>query len=225
MSKLSVVIPVLNEAGQLNQFFKNLKVFKDENVEIIFVDGGSEDNTASLIEDAGFNLIRAPKGRGNQLSKGAENAKGDYLLFLHADSYFKQSPVDSISAILNDHQIGAFRLKFQPTSLILDFIAWGSNWRVKHRKIAFGDQGIFMHKSFYYEMGGIDNIALMEDYAWSLKVKNAGYSYQLASHPIYTSSRRFKQKGTVFTLIKMQYCQWLFRRGTPLDKIIDIYYN
>lgn len=225
MIDLSIIIPVFNEEYQLGQLFENLKVFNEEKVEILFVDGGSDDNTVSLIKAAGYKILKSKKGRGNQLSIGAEKAKGDHLLFLHADSYFNQSPVDIIIKILSQHQIGAFPIKFQPNNFVLSWIAWGSNWRIKHRNIAFGDQGIFMRKSFYYQMGGIDKIPLMEDYAWSLKVKDAGYIYQSSTLPIYTSSRRFNQKGALLTLAKMQYCQWLFRHGASMQKIMKIYYS
>lgn len=223
--ELSIIIPVYNEEEQINNFIKHLTIFDEPNIEVLFVDGGSQDQTATMIKEFGYKLFTSEKGRGNQLNKGAEEAKGDVLLFLHSDSYFRQSPLEEIKRILTMTPIGAFPLRFEPSNLILKCIAWGSNWRIRHRNIAFGDQGIFMRKNFYHQMGGIDKIPLMEDYAWSLKVKEAGYVYYSAEIPIFTSSRRFKQNGSLLTLVKMQYCQWLFRRGVPLKKIMNIYYG
>ena len=222
-TKLSVIIPVYNEADQVSSLVRHLDHFQDEAIEVLFVDGGSQDQTADLLEEEGYQVVKSLKGRGHQLNDGAQKARGDALLFLHADSYFKTSPVGEILQVLTEADFGAFPLRFEPNSCLLRMIAMGSNWRIKHRQIAFGDQGMFMTKAHYHRLGGFRPLPLMEDYDLSIRNKEHGRGILLAKTPIYTSSRRFKRQGTMRTLMRMQYCQWLFRRGATIEEIQAIY--
>ncbi|MGF3065923.1 TIGR04283 family arsenosugar biosynthesis glycosyltransferase [Facklamia sp. P12945] len=222
---ISVIIPVYNERKILPQTLKHLQHLKDEEIEILFVDGGSEDGTQEFISENQYKVLNGPKGRGSQLAVGAKKAKGDYLLFLHADSYFKRSPKKVILSSLLKGKIGAFPLDFQTDNLWLRAIAYGSNWRLKHRQIAFGDQGIFMTKDYYWELGGFHALSLMEDYDLFLRNKAKGEELVVADQFIYTSDRRFKEKGVFRTLLKMQYCQYLFRKGYSMKAITQVYYS
>lgn len=222
--RLSLIIPVYNEAEGFSSLMNGLRHFQaEEDLEIIFVDGGSHDQTVSLLRNSGFKVYETKKGRGKQLKYGADRANGEIFLFLHADSYFKKSPVKEIYQLIENGKMGAFPLRFEPNNWLLDAIARGSNWRIKHRQIAFGDQGMFMTRYHYFQLGGFREIALMEDYDLSLRNKAQGNGILLAKTPIYTSSRRFSQHGTLKTLLRMQYCQWLYRRGVDIKEIQAIY--
>lgn len=224
--QLSVVIPVLNEAHQIPNLLQGLKIFsEDPQVEILFVDGGSTDRGPQLLQEAGCVVIRTSAGRGQQLAVGGENAQADAILFLHADSYFKSSPKQEILNLLSESPIGAFPLDFDSRQPWLKLVQWGSNWRLRHRQIAFGDQGIFMRRLYYQQLGGFRPLPLMEDYDLSIRSKKLGSGLAVAHQPIYTSARRFHKKGPIKTLIKMQYCQYLFRRGADIDKIMKTYYQ
>ncbi|MBG9980275.1 TIGR04283 family arsenosugar biosynthesis glycosyltransferase [Facklamia sp. DSM 111018] len=223
--ELSVVIPIYNEENDLPLLIENLKVFNDPAIEIIMVDGGSHDRSVELLQAGGLKVLRARKGRGNQLDYGARHSNGDNLLFLHSDSYFKSSPLDCIRMNLERASIGAFPLRFTSNNLFLKLIEFGSNWRLAYRQIAFGDQGIHMKKTFYDEIGGFKHLPLMEDYDFSIRSKQAKQKLKIAPMPLYTSARRFEQKGVLMTLVKMQYCQWLFRRNESIEKIMKIYYS
>lgn len=222
---LSVIIPVYNEAENLDVLFQRLQVFEKEGVECLLVDGGSQDATVDLVKQAGFKLSQSEKGRGQQLQQGVKDSQGDYLLFLHADTYFKQSPVEEIRRVLGgkDYAMGAFRLQFTSHHPLAYWIAWGSHWRLKHRQIAFGDQGMFMTRDFYQQMGGFRSLALMEDYDFSLRVKKAGQPIYASQQKIYTSARRFEKNGYLKTLKTMQTCQHLFRQGEDVEKIQALY--
>lgn len=224
---ISIVIPVLNERITIEDFIARLKqiINIEANIEIIFVDGGSEDGTVEYLKQFNYTVIQTQKGRGNQLHQGALASQGDYLLFLHADSYFIAEPWETIRQISDEYSIGAFTLQFEPSNWILNQIAWGSNWRIQHRNIAFGDQGMFMQRDFYFQLGGFQNFVLMEDYAFSLQVKQAGYQIIRSNAVIKTSSRYFYEKGFIRSLIKMQYCQFLYRRGVSIDRIVEIYHR
>lgn len=222
---LSVIIPIYNEESHLPSFLENLRIFEDPSVEIIMVDGGSHDRSVELLKTYGFEVLKTKKGRGCQLDYGAWHSNGDKLLFLHSDSYFKRSPVDCIRKNLEKASIGAFPLRFTSKNLLLKFIEFGSNWRLTYRQIAFGDQGIHMKKTFYDEIGGFKHLPLMEDYDFSIRSKQAKQKLKIAPMPLYTSARRFEQKGVLMTLAKMQYCQWLFRRNESIEKIMKIYYS
>lgn len=195
----------------------------DHLYEIIFVDGGSIDGTKEAIKERGYQVIESPQGRGYQLHAGALMAQGQYLLFLHADSYFIESPLGEVIRLCQESQLGAFSLQFDPNSLLLRTIAWGSNWRVKHRNIAFGDQGICILKETYLELGGFPQIPIMEDYEFSLQVQAAGLSFQLSPIKITSSSRYFQEAGSLRALLTMQYCQFRYRHGATPEEIQAIY--
>ena len=220
---LSIIIPVYNEEKQIDRLMKHLTVFDEEAVNLIFVDGGSEDTTVDLLEAYGQTVIFSDKGRGKQLHTGALAAPDDYLLFLHADSYFEKSPLEEVDRVLTHHDMGAFKVEFDRSNLFLKLLAWGSNWRLKYRKIAFGDQGMFMTKNFYHRMEGFKPLPLMEDYDFSLRAKKAGYPVQGSQQKIITSSRFFDQHGVVKSLFIMQKCQHMYRQGEPIEKIQELY--
>lgn len=221
--KISVIIPVYNEEEQINHLIEHLTVFDKETVNLIFVDGGSEDTTVDLLEKNEQTVISSGKGRGKQLHTGALAALDDYLLFLHADCYFEKSPLEEIYRILADYDIGAFKVEFDSSNLLLKLLAWGSNWRLKYRKIAFGDQGMFMTKDFYHQMGGFKALPLMEDYDFSMRAKKAGCPVQVSQQKITTSSRFFDQHGVVKSLFIMQKCQHMYRQRESIEKIQELY--
>lgn len=225
---ISVILPVYNEASQIENLLKSLQFINQSTIqhELIIVDGGSQDQTVMLLEQAGYQVIQSPKGRGNQLDAGARMACGDIYFFIHADHSFKSDPLVSIIKAIDISPVGAFPIRFtNEKHWILRTIRWGSNWRLRWRNIAFGDQGIFMTSEVYREVGGFQPLPLMEDYDMSIRLKQVGYLFQIADQPIYASSRRFDQTGGMRLLIRMQYCQWLFRRNVPIERISQIYYR
>ncbi|MGX7108083.1 TIGR04283 family arsenosugar biosynthesis glycosyltransferase [Facklamia miroungae] len=223
--QLSVIIPVFNEIEILPETIQNFEQWKDSDVELIFVDGGSIDGTLAYLNKHKYRVIKSSKGRGHQLDQGVKQAQGDYLLFLHADNYFIDSPKREILKCLSQGKIGAFKLSFTSDNWKQKCIAYGSNWRLKHRKIAFGDQGIFVRKNYYQELGGFRSLPLMEDYDLSLRSRSKGEKMMRAEQFIHTSDRRFKEKGILKTLLKMQYCQYLFRKNASMERIMNVYYS
>ncbi|QKF62131.1 TIGR04283 family arsenosugar biosynthesis glycosyltransferase [Campylobacter curvus] len=207
---ISVVIPIYNESpAVLENIVRELKKQRGE-FEAIFVDGGvSEDRDLG-----GFAMLASPKGRGAQQNLGARVAKFEKILFLHADSKFKsESALLAAEAALEKCQIGCFEMKFDEGGVWLNLIATCANLRVKFRNIAFGDQGIFVRKDFFTQLGGFEQIPIMEDFELSLRLKKVGVKFHQISEQITTSARKFKKEGTLRTLMKMQKFQYKFRRA------------
>ncbi len=221
--KISIIIPVYNEASIINKSMDNLEQFRDY-CEIIFVDGGSDDGTDRIIEKK-YKLFYSPKkGRSYQMNYGASLSRGNILLFLHADSILPDDAPGQIHRIIRrGYKAGCFRIKFDSKSILMKICGLMSNLRVRLRNIAFGDQGIFIIKSYFYELGGFAEIPLMEDYRLSMNIKADKEKIALTETKIETSERRFVKKGRFRTMIEMQKLQYMYRRGKDIDIIANLY--
>ena len=222
-NRVSIIIPVYNEASNINGLINNLAQFKDC-CEIIFVDGGSNDGTDKIIQEK-YNLLYSPKkGRSNQMNYGAKLSKGDILLFLHADSLLPSDFLNEIHKIISQgYKVGCFKIRFHSESLLMKICGFMSNLRVRLRNIAFGDQGIFIVKDYFYELGGFPDIPIMEDYQLSMDIKANGEKIVLGKSKIETSERRFVKNGRIKTMIRMQRLQYMYRNGEDIEKIANLY--
>ena len=221
--KISIIVPVYNEAPAINKLIDNLEQFKDY-CEIIFVDGGSDDGTDRIIEKK-YKLFYSPKkGRSYQMNYGASLSKGNILLFLHADSLLPDdAPGQILKIIRRGYKAGCFKIKFDSRSILMKICGFMSNLRVRLRNIAFGDQGIFIIKSYFYKLGGFAEIPLMEDYQLSMDIKADRKKIALAKAKIETSERRFVKNGRLKTMIEMQRLQYMYRKGKDIDVIANLY--
>lgn len=213
---VTIIIPTYNEKDNIEKIENVLANIKGD-FEVIFSDGFSPDGTFDYIS---YPKIQETKYRSNQMNAAAKYAKGDYLFFLHCDSIIGPDCVDKIEESGLD--CGAFKLKFLPNNFRLEFIAYFSNRRIRKRKIAFGDQGIFIKRKVFEKVGGYRSIPLMEDYQLCLDLLDAGYELKLVDYPIITSSRRLSK----YPLIKgyrMKKLQRLYRNGYNLEKIAQLY--
>lgn len=198
---ISIIIPVVNEALNIDKYlskFSNLL-----NTEIIFVDGGSEDNTVELIEKKGFNVIKSPvKMRSFQMNLGAKNAQGDTLLFLHGDSILPPHYLTSIKNILAEKNTiaGAFCLKIDSEKKVFRFIELMVNWRSHILELPYGDQGIFIKKAVFQEISGFKEMPIMEDFELVKRLQKLG-KIRIASETIITSARRWQKLGIVKTTL------------------------
>ncbi len=190
---ISVVVPTLNEARRLPSLLAELAAEAPEH-EVIVVDGGSEDGTEAVARAAGARLLPSAPGRGRQLATGAEAAQGEILLFLHADSRF---PVGGLAQILETLAAdpacpgGNFRLVFDGDT---PFSRWLTGFYARIRSLGYyyGDSAIFVRRSAYDEIGGIRQIALMEDYDFTRRLERSGRTCCIEDPPLTTSSRRFE---------------------------------
>lgn len=203
--KLSVVIPALDEAGQIGEAIRAVRAAAVSGVEIIVVDGGSRDGTPARAAEAGAHVLTSARGRARQLGVGARASRGDVLLFLHADTRLPQGFDAAAKAALEDPGAvgGAFRFRFDRHTLLLRLIEWGVHVRVALFGMPYGDQALFVRRATLEEIGGVPQAPIMEDLDLVKAMKAHG---RLAALPLeaVTSARRYLSRGTLRTWLRHQ---------------------
>lgn len=213
---VSIIVPTYNEEEGIERFQSMLDRLEGD-FEVIFSDGFSEDGTYELIR---YPKLRKVKYRSNQMNEAAREARGEYLLFLHADSVLEPDAVDKI--VSSKAEVGCFRLRFQTKNILQKIVALNSNLRVVLRNIAFGDQGIFIKRKLFEEVGGYRPLRIMEDYELSIHLKEEGHRLRLLKSVITTSPRRFERNGICRTIIEMQLFQHRYRKARKQKKMEEI---
>lgn len=197
---LSIVIPVLNEEEVIGPSLSSL-VNGDQ--EIIVVDGGSLDKTREVAHRYTPHVMSSPRGRGMQQDVGARHARGDTLLFLHADTLLPLGFREMVLGALLDPRVtfGAFRLEIVPPSPSMNLIALMANFRTRLLKMPYGDQALFMRRQTYLLTGGFRDLALMEDVDLVRRLNRQG-SFKLVQGFVKTSARRWKREGVLYTTLR-----------------------
>lgn len=191
----------MNEERILGEAFSSLYLTDSE--ELIVVDGGSTDRTVSVAYKYTDKVYVTKRGRGHQMNFGAERASGDILLFLHADCTLPEEGFGIIRNVLKDNRIsaGAFDLSIIHPKLRFRIIEFGANLRSHITSIPYGDQGLFMKREVFDQLGGFADIPLMEDIEISRRLKKMGRIIFIRP-PIKTSPRRWLKEGPVFTTLR-----------------------
>lgn len=199
--KISIIMPVLNEAKDLRNTLKNLHL--SENEELIIVDGGSVDGTVSIACEFTDKVFTARTGRARVMNFGAQNAQGDILLFLHADCTLQDNAFTLIREVLGNNNIaaGAFTLRIDSLKTGFRIIEIFSNLRAKLTSLIYGDQGMFLRKEIFSRIGGFADIPLMEDIEISLRLNKTGKTV-FVKQAITVSSRRWLEEGIVYTTFR-----------------------
>jgi rSAM/selenodomain-associated transferase 2 len=202
--KLSIIVPVLDEEAGIAAALAALVPFRARGAEVIVVDGGSRDRTAELARPFADATIAAPRGRGAQMNAGAAVAKGDVLLFLHADTRLPPDAdrllLDGLSA--SSWQWGRFDVRIEGKSPLLALVASFMNWRSLATGIATGDQAMFATRAAFDKAGGFPDIPLMEDIALSKRLKRISRPLCLAAR-VSASGRRFDERGALRVILLM----------------------
>ncbi len=206
--KVSVIVPVLNEEKSLGATLRALLALRP--YEIIVVDGGSTDRTADICRGLGIEIAPAARGRARQMNFGAAQARGEALLFLHADTRLPASALGDIAAALADPRCagGRFDIELDGNHWMLRIIATLINRRSRATGVATGDQAIFVRREIFERLGGFQDIPLMEDIAFCRALKRAGRIACLRSRAV-TSARRWESDGVWRTIFKM----WILKAG------------
>lgn len=214
---LSIIVPTLNEVDQLEATVGPL--VKHPRCEVIVADGGSSDGTVDVAQRLGCRVVQANRGRGRQMNAGAAMARGDVLLFLHADTRLPLTFADDLQATLKDGVIaGAFRLHIDQPRWGLRWVEWGANLRSQRRQLPYGDQGLFLRACDFFRIGGFQNWPLMEDYEISLRLRRLGH-IAVASSAATTSARRWQTLGVVRTTLINQFCIFGYHVGVSPERL------
>lgn len=200
---LSIIIPVLNEASGIESALTALSSDRTRGAELIVVDGGSRDGTAALAQPLADRVLIGTRGRAHQMNAGAAVARGNILLFLHADTKLPGNANALVAEGLarTGRAWGRFDLQFNDGPL-LGLIAISMNLRSRITGIATGDQAIFVSRAAFVAAGGFPPIALMEDIALSARLKRVGPPLCLRAR-VTTSSRRWREHGILRTVFFM----------------------
>ena len=196
---LSIIIPVLNEAKIIRSLLSRLQ--NDAGIEVIVVDGGSQDNTFELAKAEGVKVLLSPqKGRARQMNAGAAMATGDILLFLHADT---QLPPDYLNLVKDtlaqpNAIAGAFELSIDGDSKSLRWVEIMVKLRSRWFSLPYGDQGIFLDRNVFQAIGGFADLPIMEDFELIQRLKKQG-RIAIAPAAVITSSRRWQKLGVFKT--------------------------
>tara|TARA_Y100001968_G_scaffold239838_1_gene223346 strand:+ start:357 stop:1061 length:705 start_codon:yes stop_codon:yes gene_type:complete len=224
---LSIIIPTLNEANHLPLLFADLNEWPYK-YDLIIVDGRSTDLTISIAQIKGATVINSPEqNRGYQLKTGASKSKGDWLLFLHADSRLDQEWVKNL-----------FRIMQKKTS---KNFAWYFDFKIKNDNIQFrlleiavalrshflqrpyGDQGLLIHKDLYYQSGGFSSLKIMEDLDFITRITKTAKARRIREN-IYTDDIKWSNSNIIKRAIKNAKLRKKWRQGHEIDNLSKEYY-
>jgi rSAM/selenodomain-associated transferase 2 len=205
---LSVIVPALNEADGIVDHLTRLQPLRRRGAEVILADGGSSDGTAQLAAPQVDVLVTAPRGRARQMNAGAARARGDVLLFLHADTRLPPLADTLAQRVLAPGAPvwGRFDVAIAGRHRLLPVIAWCMNRRSRLTGIATGDQALFVRREVFASVGGFPDLPVMEDVELSHRLKRAGRPLCLRERVV-TSGRRWESHG----VLRMVFLMWRLR--------------
>ena len=218
--RLSIVIPCLDEEEAIAGTLGAIEPLRARGAEVIVVDGGSVDATVARAQGRADLVLTAPRGRASQMNAGARHARGDVLLFVHADTRLPQHADILIESGLasSGKAWGRFDVRIEGNHPLLGVIAAAMNRRSRYTGIATGDQGIFVSRTLFERVGGYPAIALMEDIALTTALKRHGLPLCIPEKAA-TSGRRWEKHGVVRTVVLMWRLRLAYRLGANPDRL------
>jgi rSAM/selenodomain-associated transferase 2 len=212
--RLSIIVPCLDEEEGIVETLAALEPLRVRGAEVIVVDGGSIDNTVARARSGADLVLAAARGRASQMNVGAKHARGDVLLFLHADTRLPANADMLIQSGLasSGKTWGRFDVTIEGRHPLLPVIATAMNLRSRCTSIATGDQAIFVTRTLFERIGGYPPIALMEDIALTTLLRKHGAPLCI-SHKATTSGRRWEKHGVVRTMVLMWRLRLAYRFG------------
>jgi rSAM/selenodomain-associated transferase 2 len=223
-TRVSVIIPTLNEAVSLPHTLAALQGLRRRGHEVILVDGGSSDATVSVARPLVDTVLEAARGRAVQLQAGAMAASGAVLWFLHADTRAPQQADRLIASALQDAGAGwgRFDVQLSERRMTLRLVAALMNFRSRLSSIATGDQGIFVRRELYAAVGGFPALPLMEDIALSRALRRHGRP-AVIRQPLQSSPRRWEQHGVIRTILLMWGLRLAYFAGVNPGRLARFY--
>jgi rSAM/selenodomain-associated transferase 2 len=206
--QISVIVPVLNEEKSIAATLGALAALSP--FEILVVDGGSSDRTRESAARFDVKILTAERGRARQMNCGARAARGEVLLFLHADTRLPSTAFADISSALADEKYlgGRFDVELDGSHWLLPLVGRMISYRSRLSKVGTGDQALFVRREVFERLGGFQEIPLMEDIAFCQALKRLGPVACLRSRVV-TSGRRWEVDGVWRTIFRM----WVLKLG------------
>jgi rSAM/selenodomain-associated transferase 2 len=218
---LSVIVPTLNEVANLEEA---LRIVRRPGVEVLVVDGGSTDDTVAAARRLADAVLVAERGRALQMNAGAAAARGEVLLFLHADTKLPADFPEPVAAALDDPRVvgGRFDVRLDAAGLVYAVVGHLMNVRSRWTRVATGDQAIFVRREVFRRIGGYPAIPLMEDIELSRRLKRVGRLACLRS-TVTTSARRWQRHGPIRTILLMWTLRLLYYCGVSPHRLRRAY--
>ena len=219
--KISVIIPVLNEAKILEKMLSQLQSELGHH-ELIIVDGGSIDGSVPIAEKYG-KVVKSVRGRAKQLNTGAAAASGDILIFLHADIRLESGALAAVETALSSGYVGGgFRQKIDGKNILYRAIEIAGNIRGKYLKVFYGDSGIFLTRADFEKIDGFPEIPILEEMEFSKRLRRLGKTTLVTPH-IHISARRWETKGIVRTTINNWLITFLYFLKFSPEQLAKLY--
>ncbi len=223
---ISIVIPVLDEASNIEQA---VSLACDVADEVIIADGGSTDGTLGILERLDCIVCHTSRGRGQQLHAGAKLAKGEIILFLHADTWLPAKARSQILKVWESLSVaekatfcGCFEQCIDDPRYVYRLLEKGNFWRAKYQKLPYGDQGVFASRKLYDTVGGIPQISLMEDFEFARQISTLG-DLKILPGPIHVSARRWEKVGPLRQTIRNWTLATRYRLGADPEQLLKRY--
>jgi len=227
LPQISIIIPTLNEAENLPELLQNLARIRKKssiNTEIIIVDGGSVSG-APIVSDPNDIVLLSPRGRAVQMNAGAGKARGELLIFLHADTRLPlQAAGHWQRLLLGSVPWAYYSVYIDHPGLVFRIIEWFMNTRSRFTRIATGDQVFCIRRDLFEQCGGFANIELMEDVDLSSRLKKH-VKPLMFSEPVQCSARKWLKHGVIRTVVMMWALRAAYFFGASPSKLRAIYYG
>jgi rSAM/selenodomain-associated transferase 2 len=224
----SIIVPVLNEEDGIQSFLQHLKdIAAGQSVEFIVVDADPAGSTINRIRSGEVMKLLSPRGRGMQMNRGADVARGNILLFLHADTFLPENAFGYIKNALTDDTCvgGAFDLGIDSDRVLLRLTAWCASLKHRMTRVPYGDQAIFIRSDFFRDIGGYREVPLFEDVELMKRIKKLKKKITIIRHRTRTSPRKWEEGGALYTILRNWTLQALYLLGTSPEHLVKYYYG
>lgn len=220
---LSVIVPVWMEAASVVDTLEALAPVRARGHEVIVVDAGSSDGTAERARPLCDRVIQSDKGRAVQMNAGAAVARGDLLLFLHADTRLPSGALEQLTAFVQSRRAwGRFDVRLTGKRPLFRVIAWFMNQRSRLTGICTGDQALFVRRDVFEALAGFAPLPLMEDVELSRRLCLVSRPFCIRE-PVLTDSRRWQKHGAWRTIFLMWRLRWRYWRGESPESLAQVY--
>lgn len=225
-TKFSIVIPVLHESDRINSLIENIEgLTGDGGHEVIVVDGSPTKDTIRAIDNENIIKLISLKGRARQMNAGASIAKGEILIFLHADTELPCNALKTINSAMAQGRYvgGAFELGIDSHKVEFKILARWASLRCRLTGIPYGDQAIFIKRDYFHSLGGYRDIPLMEDVELMRRIKRRGDKICIVPEQVKTSPRRWEEEGFAYVNVRNAFLFLSYIFGVSPEKLASFY--